>query len=202
MPQSKPNRAGGKAGQLEESGFVVRGPQFGRDFKDALFKLSDEYSRFYLKWIERHRGRADNAWLVKRSTPGWRAWSGYAFEGICAKHVRQLKRALGVEAVDTSESSWRHLPKNNEDRGAQIDLLIDRADNCINVCEMKFSEAEFVIDKKYAQELRNKLDVFRNVTGTKKTLFLTMVTTHGVRPNAYREELVAKTIEMDALFGS
>jgi hypothetical protein len=186
--------------ELEESGFVLRTAQFGLQTKEACYRLSDEYSLFYLRWVERHRSSADHVWVTRRSSPGWHAWSGYAFEGICLKHVQQLKRALGIEAVETAESSWHHRPIDRNDRGAQIDMLIDRKDACINLCEMKFSDGQVVIDKRYASDLRNKRDVFRHLTGTRKTLLLTMVTTYGVRANEYRNELIARTVEIDALF--
>jgi uncharacterized protein len=187
--------------ELEESGFVMRTPEHGLRSREATYRLTDEYSLFFLRWIERHHGRADGIWTTKRGTPAWRSWSGYAFEGICLKHVAKLKRALGIEAVETEESAWQHRPETRSDRGAQVDLVIDRRDACINLCEMKFSEGEFVIDKAYADELRNKRDTFRRVTGTRKALLLTMVTTHGVRDNAYARELVDKQLTADALFG-
>jgi AAA+ ATPase superfamily predicted ATPase len=186
--------------ELEECGFIARVPRFGHETKDAVYRLIDEYSLFYLKWIERHRGRAANVWMSKRGSPAWRAWSGYAFEGICLKHVSSLKRSLGIEAVETAESAWRHHAADKSEQGAQIDLLIDRKDGVINLCEMKFSEAEFVIDKRFAGELRNKREAFRRATQTRKALLLTMVTTYGVRDNEHRRELVDKSLEMDALF--
>jgi len=186
--------------ELEESGFLLRMPEFGRPIKDAVIRLIDEYSLFYLKWIEHHRGGAENVWINKRGTPAWRAWSGYAFEGICLKHIAPLKRALGIEAVETTESAWHHRPIDRADRGAQVDLVIERRDASINLCEMKFSEGEFTIDKAYAGELRHKRDTFRRITGSRKTLLVTMVTTHGLRDNPYARELVDKSVTMDALF--
>jgi len=186
--------------ELVESGFIMRTVPFGRSRKETLYRLSDEYSLFYLSWIERHRSGGKDTWLKKQASPSWRAWSGYAFEGICLKHIQQLKRALGIEAVDTTEASWRYRPADASETGAQIDLLIDRRDGCINLCEMKHSGSEFVIDKRYAVELRNKVDAFRRVTATRKALFLTMVTTYGVKDNAYSQELVASAVEMESLF--
>lgn len=183
--------------ELEESGFILHTPQLGRPLKDAVIRLIDEYSLFYLKWIERHRGGADHVWINKRGT---RAWSGYAFEGICLKHIAALKRALGIEAVETTESAWHHRPIDRDDRGAQVDLVIDRRDASINLCETKFSEGEFTIDKSYAGELRHKRDTFRRVTGSRKTLLVTMITTHGLRNNQYARELVDKALTLDALF--
>jgi len=177
--------------ELDESGFVTRLPQFGLETKDMVCRLTDEYSLFYLSFIEPGRGRG--GWLSRRGSPAWRAWSGYAFEGVCVKHAQRLKRALGIEAVETLESAWKSP-------GAQVDLLVDRKDQTINLCELKFSEGEFVIDKRYAAELKAKRDVFRRETKTKKAVLLTFVTTHGVRDNEHRRELVDKELTMDALF--
>ena len=197
-------RTGGRTTDLLEelvaSGFLLRTLPYGKGQKDALYRLADEFSLFHLSWIERRRAGQGASWLSKASGPAWKAWSGYAFEGVCIKHVKQLKRALGIEAVDTTEASWLYRPGDASETGAQVDLLIDRRDDCINLCEMKFSESEFAIDKAYAGRLRQRVDTFRRVTGTRKTVFLTMVTTHGVKRNAYRDELLANTIEADALF--
>lgn len=188
--------------ELEESGFLMRISGFGRTTKDAVFRLSDEYTLFYLRWIERHRGSAEGFWVTRRTSPAWRAWAGLAFEGVCLKHVRLIKRALGIEALETTESAWRHTARSPDDQGAQIDLVIDRKDATVNLCEMKFSEAEYVIDKRYAAELRAKRACFQRVTRTRKTVLLTMVTSYGVKRNAHSEELLASTVEMGALFGT
>lgn len=186
--------------ELEESGFIAQTPRLGRAVKDSLFWLADEFSLFSICWLEgQGAGRAAGTWLKKQGTPAWRAWAGLAFEALCLKHVGALKRALGIAGVDTVEASWATRPRGERD-GAQIDLVIDRADRCTNLCEMKFSEAEFVIDKAYARELRHKRDAFREETGSKKSLFLTLVTSHGVRDNEYARELVAKSLTLDALF--
>ncbi len=173
---------------------------FAKAKNEALYRLSDEYSLFYLTWMEGRRSSGPDIWLKRQAGPAWRAWSGCAFEGVCLKHTRQLKQALGIAGVETSESAWFYHPVNGSLPGAQIDLLIDRGDECINLCEMKFSQDEFVIDRRYAEELRRKRDVFRDVTKTRKTLFLTMVTAFGVRDNEYRRELVDHSIEMKSLF--
>jgi len=185
--------------ELEASGFLMRVHAFGRKTKETVYRLADEYSLFYLRWIEPYRGAADGFWTTRRTSPAWRAWGGLAFEGVCLKHARQLKAALGIASVETLESTWR-TSASAEGSGAQIDLLIDRKDATINICEMRFSDGEFVIDKRYATELRAKRDAFRRVTASRKTLLLTMVTTYGVHSNAHREELVASAVEMGALF--
>lgn len=140
-----------------------------------------------------------STWLKKSAGSSWKSWSGFAFENICLKHTPQIKNALGIGAVNTQESIWRYAPANGES-GAQIDLLIDRQDSCINICEMKFSVAEFTIDKTYAGELKNKQEVFKAKSKTKKTLFLTMITTYGAKQNINYLGLVQPDLKMDILF--
>lgn len=186
--------------ELEQSGFILQMPRLGRARRDAVYWLADEYSLFYLTWIEGHRGASDGVWMRKQGTPAWRAWSGLAFEATCLKHVAAIKHALGISGVETIEASWEHRSARKQGDGAQIDLVIDRADRSTNLCEMKFSEAEFAVDKTYARELQHKRDVFRSVTGTRKALFVTLVTTYGLRDNEHSRGLVARAITMDALF--
>lgn len=187
--------------ELEASGFIMRTPQFGRDKKDAVLRLADEHSLFHLRWIERHRGRSEGAWLRIRGTPAWRAWSGYSFEGVCLRHADRLRAALGIGGVQTEESTWRYRPGGGEagGDGAQIDLVIDRRDRCINLCEMKFSEAAFVIDKAYARALVERRDAFRRLTGTSKALFTTLVTARGLAPTRHRDAAVDAAIDASAL---
>jgi hypothetical protein len=187
--------------ELEQSGFILQLNHLGRARRDAVYWLADEYSLFYLSWIERHRGSSSGAWLQKQGTPAWRAWSGLAFEALCLKHVQVLKHALGIAAVETTEGAWEHRPTEAYPDGAQLDLVIERADRTVNLCEMKFSESEFTVDKAYARELQRKRDVFRAVTGTRKALFLTLVTTHGLRENEHSRGLIAKSVRLEALFG-
>jgi hypothetical protein len=185
--------------ELEEAGFLQQMPSFGRQKRDGRFWLSDEYVLFYLSWVASHRGDASGTWQRRQGTPAWRAWSGLAFEALCLKHVRSIKRALGIEGVETTETSWAHRGSPH-DSGARLDLVIDRADQCMNLCEMKFSQGLFAVDKARATELRRKREVFQAATRTRKALFLTLVTTHGLRPTAYSRELIARTVTLDALF--
>jgi len=190
---------------LEESSFISSTVPFGRRKKDALYRLVDEYSLFYLTWIEKaprtvFSPQPSGYWSRKATTPTATAWAGYAFEGICQKHIRQIKQALGISGINTNDTAWAHRPPRGTGQGAQIDLLIDRADDCITVCEMKFSNKRFVIDKKYARELESKLGVFKEVTLTRKTVFTVMVTSYGTRENAYYDQLVDGQVTSDQLF--
>ena len=185
--------------ELMESGFISSYIPFGKNSKDVVYKLTDEYSLFYLKFIEHSRSNGKGTWLKLSRESKWRSWSGIAFESICLKHTQQIKKALGIEGVYTETSGWRYHPQKGE-KGAQIDLLIDRQDFCINICEMKFSVNEFIVDKNYAGELENKVSVFKSQTKTTKTLFLTLVTTFGIKKNEHATRLIQNEITMDALF--
>lgn len=185
--------------ELEESGFVVRTSQYDKHLRDAVYRLNDEYTLFYYTWIAKHRGQTDGAWQRKQNSPAMRAWSGLSFEAACLKHVAGIARALGISGVDRTEATWLHRG-SEQDEGAQIDLLIDRADRTINLCEMKFSETTFTISRAYGRELARKADVFRRVTGTRKALLLTLVTTYGVVDNQHARDLGVRGVTMDALF--
>jgi hypothetical protein len=170
---------------------------YGRVTKESIYKLSDEYSYFYQKFIAGNRLQGKGSWKRVSEGPSWKSWSGVAFERICLKHVEQLNKALRIDGYN-EVSSWRY--RSEKGMGAQIDLVIDRKDFVINICEMKFSEKIFVIDKAYAAILRNKLAAFKQQTATKKQLHLILVTSFGVTTNEYERELVEKAILMDALF--
>jgi len=185
--------------ELEESGFITQYIPFQKNVKDSIYKLSDEYSLFYLKFIENSKATGAGTWLRISLGQSYNSWSGFAFEAICQKHVLQIKKALGIEGIHVEPSVWRYVPGKNE-QGAQIDLLLDRDDRCINVCEMKFSTSEFVIDKRYSSELKSKLEVFEKSIKSKKTSFLTMITTYGVKRNEYYIGRVHKEVTMESLF--
>ena len=184
--------------ELKESGFIMVYFPFDKDVKEGIYKLCDEYSLFYLKFMGSRPSQV-GAWLRLSEQASWKSWSGFAFETICHKHSAQIKEALNISAIYSEESIWRHVP-GNRGSGAQIDLLFDRADHAINICEMKFSVSEFTISKGYADDLKQKLQVFKDETKTKKSLFLTMVTTFGIIKNAHYTGLVQNDITMDALF--
>jgi len=185
--------------ELVESGFIAAYIPFNKDVKESIYKLTDEYSLFYLKFMMGRLQSGSSVWLKMSTGTSWKSWSGFAFENICLKHTSQVKNALGIAAVNTQESVWRYISGKGE-KGAQIDLLIDRQDNCINICEMKFSTGEFSIDPAYSAELKNKREVFQARTKTRKTLFLTMITTHGVKHNANYLGLIQQDLKMDILF--
>lgn len=173
--------------ELEESGFIRKYLSFGKKEKSSLYQLSDFYSLFYIKFIRGNHAVNENDWINGLNTPQQRAWSGYAFEQVCLAHSAQIKHALGISGVQTNSSSWVNTGKGNK---RQIDLIIDRKDDVINLCEMKFSIKPFTIDKNYHSELQDKIETFRTATKTNKSLFLTMITTLGIARNEYSNNVV------------
>lgn len=186
--------------ELLESGFISESSPFNKTSRDNIYKLSDEYSLFYIKFIEGSRAFGAGTWQSKVVGSSWKSWSGLAFENIALKHIPQIKKALGISGVYTEQSAWRYVPKDATEKGTQIDLLIDRQDMSINLCEMKFSLTEFTIEKSYAEELNLKRRIFLAKTGTKKTVFITMLTTFGVKENGHYLSTVQNQLKMDVLF--
>ena len=169
---------------LVSSGFVREYSFYGNKRKQILFQLCDYYTMFYFKFLKNYNGKDEHFWSNSTSSSSINAWSGYTFEQLCKDHLRQIKHKLGISGVLTTESSW-FVQGDDEHEGAQIDMLLDRRDHVINVCEMKFSNDEYEIDKNYDLILKRKINRFREVTKTKKTILLTMVTTYGVKKNMY-----------------
>lgn len=187
--------------ELENCGFIYRIRDFGKKKKDARYRLIDGFTLFYLKWVEGHGEFGEHYWFRKKGTPQYNTWAGYAFENLCFLHYRDILRALEISVIAEAKSGWRYLPaKGDADDGVQIDLLIDRADKCINLCEMKFYDDEWVISKTYAQALRKKKSCFKEKTGTKKTPFTTMITTYGVKKDKHYMDAVEAQLTMDAFF--
>lgn len=181
--------------ELEECGFIRRYKPFGKLKNGALYHLSDPFIAFHLTFIR--KADSENFWSSYIDNTGHRAWSGYAFEQVCLAHIGQIKKALGISGIHTDVSSWI---SRGDGRGAQIDLVIDRTDKTINLCEIKFAKGPFEIDRAYDLTLRGKIEVFRNETKTRKALHLTMITTYGVKPGKYAG-LVQSEINMDELLG-
>ena len=152
---------------------------------------------FYLTFIKDTKAEGAGAWLAQMDSPKWQAWSGYAFEYLCRYHIDNIKKQLGISGVYTEISAWR---SQKSEKGAQIDLIIDRKDRVINICEMKFSTEQYALTKAYSENLRHKMWTFKEETGTKKTLFLTLITAHGLKSNEYALQLVHDALDMNALF--
>jgi len=192
--------------QLEEAGFITSLVPYGHKDKGIYFLIDDEYSLFYLNWIEPNlksiskKATNQGFWLSQASRPAWKGWAGLAFESVCYKHIDQIRQALKLDPGSIA-ATWRFSPRSkDEQEGAQIDLLFGRPDGAITICEIKCSESPFSIDKAYAQELLKKMEIFRKQTRSKKQLFLSMITTFGLKPTMYSEEIVTNEVMLDELF--
>ena len=182
---------------LEESGFITSYAPFDDKNKNTIYRLSDYYTAFYFRFIKDSPYKGKDAWLNLIDNPLYWAWQGFSFEQICIDHIAQVKKGLGIQSVLSKEVTWKG---RTETKAAQIDLLIDRRDQVINICECKFSLDTFTIDKAYADKLRQKISVFKDVTRTRKAVFLTMLTTYGVEKNKYANLLVQNEVTMNDLF--
>lgn len=169
--------------------------------------MIDEYTLFYLKWIEPVRNMLQKTsleagyWEKEQTSPSWHSWAGYAFEAICYKHLSQIRKKLGISPTAIA-SAWRYVPKPGSDSlpGEQIDLLFDRKDDAITLCEIKYTRKPFVIDKSYAKALLGKREVFAKKTLTKKQLFIAMIASNGLKDTLYADELVDNLATLDDLF--
>lgn len=187
--------------ELSASGFITPYIPIGKKIKDSIYKLTDEYSLFYLKFMEPNRGGSKGTWVRLSDTPAWRSWSGFAFESICMKHIPAVKIALGIPGIYSETAIWKSR-SNNKNDAAQIDLVINRRDNCINLCEIKFYENKFSLDKKYAAALQQKKSIFKQETKTNKQLFITLITTMGIQANEQSTGLIDQLLNLDQLFAS
>ena len=190
-----------KLQQLEQSGFLCANTYYGQRKKDLRYQLSDYFSLFYCRFAKDNYAKDPLFWSHMNDTPSRFAWAGLTYELLCRDHLDQIRQKLGISGVLTETSTWRtrgtECPPDSD--GAQIDLVIDRRDHIISLCEIKFSLNEFEIDKSCDMNLRNKIDAFRRETGTKKTLQLVMITTFGVRKNKY-SSIVSGQVLLEDLF--
>jgi AAA+ ATPase superfamily predicted ATPase len=187
--------------ELAASGFITPYTPVGKKTKDSIYKLTDEYSLFYLKFMEANRGGSKGTWVRLSDTPTWKSWSGLAFENVCMKHIAAIKKALGIAGIYSETAIWKSRGNSSKD-AAQIDLVISRRDNCINLCEIKFYENKFTIDKKIAAALQQKKHIFQRETKTRKHLFITFVSNAGVQQNEHSIGLVDQQLTLDDLFSA
>jgi AAA+ ATPase superfamily predicted ATPase len=180
---------------LKKCDFIRIYQPFGKKGKGGMIQLSDMYTLFYLRFVKEYKGLDEHAW-TKMEEGRRNAWAGYAFEQVCIHHVNQIRRALGISGMMSDVCSWSYRDK---EQGAQIDLVIDRSDKTIDLCEMKYSDHPFEVKKSYLEWMRERRDLFREKTGTTKSLHLTLITSSGLKPGQYLSALQGK-VTLDDLF--
>jgi AAA+ ATPase superfamily predicted ATPase len=196
-----------KLKELENAGFIAEFVPHGHKEKGIYYKVIDEFTLFYLYWMKSNiktilkQDQNQDYWLAQIKSSRWKAWAGYAFESICYKHLPQIRKALQITAGATA-NSWRYAPRLKDLEGAQIDLLFDRDDGITTICEIKYNEQPFIIDKLYAKNLLNKLNVYQKQTRSSKQLFLAMITVNGLKESIYSDEYISKVVTLENFFSA
>jgi hypothetical protein len=180
---------------LELCGFIRKYNALSKIGKGSIFQLTDAFTLFYHHFMDGMHKNTANFWVNGLGTGARNAWSGYAFEQVCLAHALQIKQALGISGVASDLSSWRSATSPK----VQIDLVIDRCDQVVNLCEMKYSFREYEISKSYSENLYAKVQAFASETKTKKALHTTLVTPYGVKQNIYKSQIQSE-VTMDDLF--
>lgn len=183
--------------ELEECSFVKTMQPFGKSKKELLYRLVDEYSVFYFQFHPSKKPAG--SFMQISASNSYKSWAGFAFESLCMKHILEIKKALGINGIFSTESSF-FLKGNAKTPGFQIDMLIDRNDNAINICEMKFHKTEYELRKKEADELRKRRELFRAKSKTRKHLIYTLISTYGIKHNEYSTGIIDKSINTADLF--
>lgn len=200
--RSKLSNGGGLTTVLDElshSGFITPYHTFGKKKQDKIYRLTDEYSLFYLKFIEGKTSDDKDVWKHLSQTQTYKTWSGYAFETLCLKHIPAIKKAMGISGI-YSESSTFYKKGNSDEKGIQIDLLIDRNDQIINLFEIKYYNKEFLMTKEYANDLRQKMWQFEEITKTRKQIFWVFLSTFGIKKNEHSLDIISQSLTIDDLF--
>ena len=190
---------------LERSDFILRYSQYGNKSKGAIYRLVDFYTLFYYRFIHNFNAQDEEWWSHNFQSPSIESWQGFSFELLCLLHLTQIKKKLGISGIATATSSWRYIPQKKKEenekieKGTQIDMLIDRGDRIINLCEMKFSINPYRITDSYEQTLRYRMNIFQEKTQTTKSLVYTVVTTFGIA-NGMGRSIVNSEVTMEDLF--
>ncbi|PCI38779.1 MAG: AAA family ATPase [Thiotrichales bacterium] len=210
IKKSKLSTKGGRIKQrlkeLKETGFILGFKPYKHKRKGVYYRIIDEYTLFYFHWLEpikdslHEMSLEKGYWLGIQNTPAWHSWTGYAFEAICYKHIHQIRKKLDIP-VTSITTSWRYVPiKKSIEDGAQIDLLFDRSDGAITICEIKYSVKPFVINKQYAKNLLNKGAVFEKISRIKKQQFIAIIASNGIQTNLYSDDLISNVVTLKDLF--
>ena len=185
--------------ELEECGFIRRNPVMGSVKKGSLYQLIDNFTLFHFKFIANYRQDQENFWQLSHNKPAANAWRGLSFERLCFWHIPQIKQSLGISGMLANVCSWRAKCDTKDAEDAQIDMLIDRDDRVINVCEMKFTSDKFTMSEAESRKLRQRIERFKAATGTRKGIMLTLISSAGLKRNAH-SSIITQEVTLDNLF--
>ena len=180
------------------SGFITKYVPFGMSKKKEHYKLVDPFCIFYLHFVRNNEAMNEGFWSQNVKSQSIVSWRGIAFENLCFNHIKQIKAALGISGVSTDESLWSKRG-NDEEEGTQVDLIIERKDNVVNMCEAKFYSDEFVADKECHFALVKRERLLREIVPKKVSIHNTLITTFGLKHVEYFGDFV-NTITLDDLF--
>uniref|UniRef100_UPI00402A5420 AAA family ATPase n=1 Tax=Segatella hominis TaxID=2518605 RepID=UPI00402A5420 len=181
---------------LEQCDFIFSYARYGNAKNNAIYRIKDFYTLFYYKYVNGIDTKDSLRWTHLSSTPQVSSWQGFSFELLCLLHLDEIKKALGIDRILNDASAWR---SRQPEQNTQIDLVIERADHNINLCEMKFSSGMYAIDKGYEQKLRERMSIFLAETMTRCSTRITMITTYGVLQNKH-SGIVNDEVLLDDLF--
>lgn len=185
--------------ELAQCDFIRVYAEPGRRKRDLIYQLIDNYILFYFRFIDGRTNMMPNFWTASQTSQAVRVWCGLAFERVALQHVGAIKRKLGVSGVITRTYGWRYRDDGGDGDGAQIDLVIERDDKVVNLCEMKYTARPFAITDDYDRRLKAKREIYAEQTGTKDAIHLTMVSAHGLKANANASD-VQSVVTLDDLF--
>lgn len=184
---------------LVKSDLVTMYWNFGESKKVVHYKLTDMFCLFFLGFVQRNPSNNPTYWNDNQNSPKLNSWRGRAFEDVCFVHQVQIRKALGIDGIQAEVYPW-HATADGIGAGAQIDMLIERADRVTNLCEMKFSQGDFVISKEYDERLRAKLSALIEHSGMRRNVQMVLVTTFGLMQNMYSSR-VQRVVTLEQLFG-
>ncbi len=184
---------------LIASDFVIEYVPFGMGKRDVHYRLTDPFCKFCLKFVNGKTSMDEEFWQQNITSPSINSWRGFAFENVCFNHIGKIKDALGISGVITSQSAWSKRAEEDNNDSAQIDMIINRNDNVINMCEMKFYSGDFTVDKSYHTTLINRQKLLSTLIPRKSVIHGTLITTYGVTYNEYSGDFV-KVITLKDLF--
>lgn len=180
------------------AGFIAEHTPW-KDNNGQYYKLIDEFCLFYIHWIgHHHKNFIQDHWVNQANSQSYKSWSGYSFESVCMKHIDQIVQAMKIKSSGVIDS-WKYAPRKHIESGAQIDLLIDRSDDSITICEIKYTNKPFDIDKAYAANLEKKVTVYKKITKTTKQIFLSMISASGIKHSERSAKLISNVVTLDDL---
>lgn len=177
--------------------FIIKYVPFGCSKREDYYKLADSFCSFYLNFVEGKKKLSSDFWLSNIQSQQIITWRDIAFENVCFNHIDQIKKALGISGVSTNQSAWSK--RKTDETGTQIDMIIERKDNIINMCEMKFYGDELLVDKNYDKVIRNRISLLSEEISPKMAIHSTLITTYGLKYNEYSGDFV-NVVDMDDLF--